>query len=232
MHATALRPTSRDTALVESVKAYALNPSFPCLGARSAINSQRAHFASYGQVGRDDPVQLKALCEALAAFSDVYPNPGEAPVTYIALFDNDVRDEEEFERRLWRHLQLLHCSDRRKFDWAPRVSSDAQSCNFSFSIAGRAFFVVGLHPYASRIARRSPVPCLVFNFHNQFEQLKASGKYEKLQRSIRIRDIALQGNINPVLARFGEASEARQYSGRAVSAGWQCPFRSGARDAS
>lgn len=232
MNTTALSPTSRDTILVESVKGYALNPSFPCLGARSAINSQRAHFASYGQVGRDDPLQLQALCEALAAFSDSFPDPGEAPVTYIALFDNDVLDEEEFEQRLWRHLQLLHYNDRRKFDWAPRVSSDTKSCNFSFSIAGRAFFVVGLHPYASRIARRSPVPCLVFNFHNQFEQLRASGKYEKLQRSIRLRDIALQGSVNPMLARFGEASEARQYSGRAVSSGWQCPFRSGVRDAS
>ena len=28
----------------------------------------------------------------------------------------------------------------------------------------------------------------------------------------------------PLLARFGEGSEARQYSGRAVTADWRCPF--------
>ncbi|MNR56963.1 YqcI/YcgG family protein [compost metagenome] len=53
-----------------------------------------------------------------------------------------------------------------------------------------------------------------------------------MQDAIRTRDIALQGSINPVLARFGEASEARQYSGRAVEADWQCPFHSkAAKDA-
>jgi hypothetical protein len=182
-------------------------------------------------LGGNDPLRLQALAGALSAFSNAYPDPGEAPVTYIALFDDDVHDEEDFEQRLWRHLQLLHDRDRRHFDWAPGVSSDPNSGNFSFSVAGRAFFIVGLHPRASRIARRAPVPCVVFNFHDQFERLRASGKYERMQRQIRARDVALQGNLNPVLTRFGEASEARQYSGRAVNAEWLCPFRPGGRDA-
>jgi FPC/CPF motif-containing protein YcgG len=54
--------------------------------------------------------------------------------------------------------------------------------------------------------------------------LKASGKYQSMQGAIRTRDVALQGSVNPVLSRFGEASEARQYSGRAVGDGWKCPF--------
>ena len=37
--------------------------------------------------------------------------------------------------------------------------------------------------------------------------------------------MSLQGTINPNLADFGDASEARQYSGRAVEANWTCPFR-------
>lgn len=231
MHVTHLRQTLRGTAMVERVKAYALAASFPCLGARSAINAGRAQFGNYGQLGANEPMRLRALSQALAEFSQAYPDPGESPVTYIAVFDNDVHDEEDFERRLWAHLQLLHYGNRREFAWASGVSSDPESPDFSFSIAGRAFFVVGLHPKASRIARRAPVPCLVFNFHDQFELLRASGKYAKLQRSIRSRDIALQGDVNPVLTPFGEASEARQYSGRAVGEDWQCPFTSGARDA-
>jgi FPC/CPF motif-containing protein YcgG len=121
----------------------------------------------------------------------------------------------------------LHRCDRRDFNWAPGVSSDPAAADFSFSIAGRAFFVVGLHPHASRLARRAPMPCIAFNFHDQFVQLRASGKYERLQRLIRARDVALQGDANPVLAGFGEASEARQYAGRALGADWACPFQAG-----
>ena len=46
-----------------------------------------------------------------------------------------------------------------------------------------------------------------------------------MQTVIRKRDVELQGQINPVLAGFGDASEARQYSGRAVGGEWACPFR-------
>lgn len=87
----------------------------------------------------------------------------------------------------------------------PGVSSDPASCEFSFSIAGRAFFIVGLHPSSSRISRCAPVPCLAFNFHDQFQLLRTSGKFEKMQRSIRTRDVALQGSANPALKSFGEA---------------------------
>ena len=38
------------------------------------------------------------------------------------------------------------------------------------------------------------------------------------------RDVALAGDVNPMLARHGEASEAKQYSGRRVDADWNCPF--------
>ena len=77
---------------------------------------------------------------------------------------------------------------------------------------------------SSRLARRAPLPCLVFNFHDQFENLRAAGKYAGMQNAVRKRDIQLQGAINPVLDSFGDASEARQYSGRAVAGDWICPF--------
>jgi FPC/CPF motif-containing protein YcgG len=201
------------------------------VGARSAVNTGRAQFGSFGSLGSEEPAQLHTLCDALADFSQAYATPDEAPATFMALFDADVIDEQDFEQRLWRHLQLLHGIDRNDFTWAPGVSSDPGSCDFSFSISGRAFFIVGLHPRASRISRRAPVPCLAFNFHDQFQLMRTSGKFEKMQRAIRSRDLALQGNANPVLKSFGEASEARQYSGRSVPADWKCPFIPGVRDA-
>lgn len=84
--------------------------------------------------------------------------------------------------------------------------------------------MVGLHPGASRRARRHKIPALIFNLHDQFEQLRAQGRYEPLRRSILDRDVALAGSINPMLARHGSMSEARQYSGRVVGDVWTCPF--------
>ena len=107
---------------------------------------------------------------------------------------------------------------------AIRVSADPEDPHFSLSFGGEAFFVVGLHPEASRPARRFRRPALVFNLHDQFQQLRASGLYEKLRTTIGVRDMALAGSANPMLARHGTASEARQYSGRAVGPDWVCPF--------
>lgn len=66
---------------------------------------------------------------------------------------------------------------------------------------------------------------VVFNLHAQFEELREAGRYEKLRSSILQRDEVLAGSANPMLARHGEVSEARQYSGRAVDESWRCPFR-------
>ena len=108
----------------------------------------------------------------------------------------------------------MHDIDATSHAWDDAVSSKVGDKQFSFSIASRAFFVVGLHPQSSRLSRQAPFPCLVFNFHNQFEAMRNDGKYARLQDAIRARDVALQGDVNPVLARFGESSEAHQYSGR------------------
>ena len=205
------------------IAAYIQAPDFPCVGARSAVNRKRARFGAYADLGGG--CDITRLCADLKAFSDEFPDPGNEPVTFVAMFEQSVASEDDFETLLWQHLQAMHDHDRRTFAWDPLVSADPSSEAFSFSIAGRAFFVVGLSPVASRLSRRAPMPCLVFNFHNQFEALRTSGKYLGMQKAVRQRDVALQGSINPVLARFGEASEARQYSGRAVADDWQCPFR-------
>lgn len=197
-------------------------PDFPCVGAKSALHKDRLRFAAYESFGEPDDVA--DLCARLQAFSEEFPTPGNLPVSFVAMFREPVRGEVAFETALWAHLQAMHDHDRQSHAWDAAVSRDPADHDFSMSIAGRAFFVVGLHPDASRLSRRAPFPCLVFNFHDQFESMKASGKYQSMQTAIRARDVALQGSVNPVLARFGEASEARQYSGRAVDAAWRCPF--------
>src|SRR5690606_16309248 len=98
--------------------------------------------------------------------------------------------------------------------WDPEVSPDPEAADFSFSIAGKAFYLVGMHPNASRKSRQAPYPALAFNLHQQFENLRHKGRYEKVKKRIRQRDIQLQGDINPMLQDFMEGSETRQYSGR------------------
>ena len=199
---------------VTRFKAFVAHPRFPCVGAKSALNRGRMHFGLYDTLSGDAAV--RTLCEQLADFSGQFPQPGSDPVSYVAMFRDPVANEDEFHRQLWTHLQAMHDIDSERHGWDPAVSSVVDDAHFSFSIASRAFFVVGLHPHASRLARRAPFPCLVFNFHDQFEAMRHDGRYTKLQDAIRARDIALQGAINPVLARFGESSEAHQYSGRAA----------------
>jgi FPC/CPF motif-containing protein YcgG len=105
------------------------------------------------------------------------------------------------------------------------VSRDPADPAFSFSIAGKAFFVVGLSPQAERWARRFPWPVMVFNPHDQFEELRESGQFPRIRDRIRERDADLEGQTNPNLADYGEHTEARQYSGREVDDSWRCPVR-------
>lgn len=191
--------------------------------AKSVIARDAAEFGSYRGLGSAEAAE--ALCQDL--YGSLGATHRRGYWSFVALFPDDViPDEEQFEQRLWQQLQRMHDFDVRLHAWDAAVSDDPQDDTFSFSIGGHAWYVIGLHPEASRKARRLPVPALVFNPHGQFEALRERGKYDVLRDQIRRRDLALQGSINPMLRDHGEASEARQYSGRAVEEAWRCPFHS------
>ena len=212
-----------DGSRIDDIKAFIAEKTFPCVGAKSALNKDRMRLSQFGPLASPD--STRGLWKALIRYSQEFPDPGSSPVSFVAVFDNVETDELGFEKLVWQQLQALHDFDcENGIVWDPRVNDDPTQADFSFSVGGRAFFVVGLHPGASRMARRTPFPCIVFNFHDQFESLKASGKYSSMQDAIRSRDTVLQGSVNPVLARFGDSSEAIQYSGRAVESDWRCPF--------
>jgi hypothetical protein len=213
------QPSDRG-ALIEDFRTFVANESFPCVGAKSALNRDRIEFEVCDRLGSSESAEV--LRDSLTRYSALHPDPGVDPISFVAIFRDEAANEDVFHKRLWMQLQAVHDLDIEEHPWAPDVSDDPDSADFSFSVASRAFFVVGLHPRSSRLARRAPRPTLVFNFHGQFEALRSSRRYEKLQVAIRKRDVALQGDINPVLARFGEASEALQYSGRASGG---CPFQ-------
>ena len=188
--------------------------------ARGTLKSMICHSLASGW----DDIRIH---RALMAWADDYRADPSGLRSLAVVFSGPADlDEAAFEALMWERIQSFADKDHwlgQRYDH--RVSADPADSHFSLSFGGEAFFVVGLHPHASRPARRFPRPTLVFNLHAQFEQLREQGKYEGMRAKILSRDVALAGSLNPMLARHGEISEARQYSGRAVMSDWACPFR-------
>jgi uncharacterized protein len=204
-------------------RAFVTSDGFSCLAGKGVVRSNEYTLGAYGSLG--SARSATRVARDLTTFVSSAPYDDVRLRAFVAVFSaRPPADELEFENRLWRALQLLHERDRSNAVWDPTVSDDPADPHFGFSFAGRAFFVVGLHPGSSRLSRRFQWPALVFNARRQFDELRAQGRFERLRGMIREREIALQGTLNPNLADFGERSDARQYSGRAVEADWQCPF--------
>ena len=225
----AMKPVATPTAGLLTAKflAFIDADDFPCVGAKAALARGALQTAEFSTLG--DPTNDQRLLAALTDFA-VMISAGDYPDstvhTFAALFHAPYGTGElRFENLLWHQLWRLHQLDAlRGMRQSGDVSNDTGSAKFSLSLADHPFFVIGLHPGASRIARRFQHPALVFNSHRQFEQLRIDGRYRKMQKATRKRDRALQGSVNPNLADFGEAPEARQDSGREVGKDWQCPY--------
>lgn len=223
---------NRDHDLAQTFRSFVEHREFPCVGAKAALKRDGMRFI----VARDfrsawDDLRIMP---ALLDLARSYCAEPELFQSLVVLFETGAPpDERAFEDGLWRRLQSLSDKDQ----WLgqpedPRVAHDPDDPHFAMSFGGEAFFVVGLHPEASRPARRFETPAMVFNLHDQFETLRAEGRYDKLRAAILERDVAIAGSVNPMLAQHGIVSAARQYSGRAVEAGWRCPFSGrGDRDA-
>ncbi len=201
--------------------------TYPCVGAKSALARGSIETHELGTLGdhRNDRLMLDGLSQFVAMIEE---SACEEDIvnSYVAIFDGPFdMNELQFESSMWSQLWRIHELDTLAGNHsAEDVSSDPDNPHFSLSMAGHPFFLIGLHPRASRLARRFSHPVLVFNSHRQFEKLRGDRRYGKMQSAIRSRDIELQGSVNPNLADFGEASEARQYSGREVEDDWRCPF--------
>ncbi len=214
--------TTPDTAQIENdFKSYVINDDHPCIMAKALIKMQNYTLNAYSDM--HDAGQLRHFLQDLRGYLDRYNFGGTEFQSFIAVFPNNHFDNElDFEKALWKTLQMLHDHDDRA--WDPSVSTDPNDPEFSFSLQGRAFYVIGLHPESSRLARQAPYTTLVFNLHCQFEKLREIGTFQTVRDTIRRNDEKLQGHINPVLRDFGADSETKQYSGREVEANWKCPF--------
>ncbi|OQW45162.1 MAG: hypothetical protein A4S16_14045 [Proteobacteria bacterium SG_bin6] len=211
-------------ALQARLFAHVEDRAFPCVGAKAALARGTLQVLAADSIASAwDDLRIH---DALLRFTQAYRDDPGLFRSFAVIFEGpDALSEADFEAALWTRVQSLSDKDVwRGQEYDPRVSSDPANPHFSLSFGGEAFFIVGLHPNASRPARRFDRPTMVFNLHDQFERLRAEGRYEGMREKILSRDEALAGSRNPMLARHGEMSEARQYSGRAVGKDWACPF--------
>lgn len=199
--------------------------SYPCVGAKAAVAQgtlsifQAADMAS----ADNDRAIHRALVNSARKTTAGIGNFR----SFAVLFGGPIMaSEAAFETAMWDRLQALADWDALLgFSYDERVDRDPVSPHFALSLGGKGYFAIGLHPRASRPARRFRYPAIILNPHAQFEQLRDSGQYEKMRATILSRDLRLAGSVNPMLSRHGEKSAANQYSGRAVDDSWRCPFR-------
>ncbi len=218
-------PTTSSPSSYEEIRIafddFIIGRDHPCIMAQTVFTMDKVDFHIYEHPGSLETARM--ILQDLKKYVATYDFESNDFQSFIAAFRGTPEyTEEEFETMLWEQLQLLHDLD--DTTWDREVSSDPENPDFSFSLAGRAFFIVGMHPNSSRKARQSPVPSIAFNLHWQFEKLREMGTFETVRDKIRERDIELQGSINPMLKDYGQESEARQYSGRKVGEDWKCPF--------
>jgi len=201
---------------------------YPCVGAKGAFNRGSYRFGVYNDMSEEG--STAGLCYDLYSFlaghTDAANGINGPFISFVATFvDTKIESEMDFHTRMWNQLQVMHEVDRRHHAWDPSVSSDIDSPYYAFSFASQAIFIVGLNPFSSRIARRFPWPAIVFNPHSQFRLMRRQNTFSAMKSTIRARDLALQGSLNPNLADYGTDSEAKQYSGVPANGHLMCPFQ-------
>lgn len=207
----------------ELLNQHILNSKFPCIMAKTVLKKGHISYNELNNLTEND--ETSVIIKRLYDFVDDYrANPEKLRSFILTLDDPAYANFENFEAVFWKFLKDLNAEDKKQYQHDPRVSSDPNSSDFSFSLKGEAFFILVLHPQSPRLARKFVKPTIVFNLHQQFEDLRNKGLFKKIRNVIRQRDRLLQGFINPMLADFGEKSEVFQYLGRKYELSAPCPL--------
>lgn len=190
---------------------FIMNKSFPCVMAKAVATKGMLVTHEVDQLDTEDSIDN--LLKEFYRFIDAYRENPERLSSFIILLKK-TPSFEDFENIFWKFLKTLNALDKKIYEHDPRVSSTDSDDNFSFSLKAEAFFILALHPDSPRFARRFSTPAIVFNPHQQFENLRKAGTFQRIRNIIRKRDLLLQGSENPMLKDFGNKSEIYQYTGR------------------
>ncbi len=164
---------------VESIAGFVRTEQFPCVGAKAALAKETMQFLEAEDI-RESCCDEKIVA-ALQSFARGTASASSFHSLVVLFPIAPPMTEVDFERFLWRRLWALHQIDHANHPWDHTVSFDPGNANFAMSYGGQGFYVVGLHPGASRAARRTPFPVIAFIPHAQFRSLRAAGSFEKLR---------------------------------------------------
>lgn len=224
-------PTELQSAAVRgaaNIKNLVTQPHYPCVAALRSYHQDDYHVGFYGQLGEGD--RWGELRNDLHFYLQEQKESDSTYLTFWAMFSGAEYSEEDFEARMWRQLSLLTSIEDADQDWGTVAERDPAHPKFRFCLAGSEFFVVGLHPKASRLARQFPVPAMVFNVFSQFDKLKKLSQFDQMVTVNRKRDEQFQGTVNPMAAQYAEKWESIQFSGKQNPSHWRCPFEFLSRD--
>ena len=131
------------------------------LTASDAIQARTYRVAAYQGLGSSESVEDTA--QDLRWFAEQADSIHPTHAVLFAFFDDPtISDQRDFEHQLWSQLIGMHNIDTRNRGWAPSVKCDPDDEDLSFSIAGQAFDIIGLHPHADEPSRRFEIPTLIF----------------------------------------------------------------------
>jgi hypothetical protein len=200
--------------------------TYPCIPAVQSFTKHDYLVGLYDHFGQGAHSQL--LAQDLLFFRERQKQSRSLYLSFWAVFaPGEPLSEEEFETRMWRELSYLTSYEDPQTKWDPLFSSDPADPRFCFSLGGDAFFIVGVHPESSRLARRFPYPGIIFNLYDQFEELDRRGQYTAIVKKNRERDVKFQGSVNPMVEKYADRWESIQFSGRDNPPDWKCPFQHG-----
>ena len=218
-----MNPGAENNCIVNEFRSFLQSETFPCLAAKSALKKEQIEFMVVDHMAcpKDDI----SILNFLYSFVDIYRSSNDYYHSAAIIFKEPlIFSEEMFDQLLWKRLQALSDLDSKSYQYDKRVEPNPASVKFSFSLKEEAFFVIGLHNCSNRPARQFKYPVLIFNPHQQFEHLRETHHFEKMQAAIREREMTYTGSINPMLDDFGNSSEVFQYSGRKYDSKWACPL--------
>lgn len=214
-----------DTEIETSISSLLQQKNYPCIAAVQSFLKKDYIVGNYKNFG--DGTHSYELGLALLDFKKKQQSSKSPFMSFWAVFEDEREmDEAEFETRLWRELSFLTSHEEFTASWDPHFSKNPEDKNFCFSLDGSAYYVLGLHPHSSRLARRFPYPALIFNLYDQFRALmNDNNDFAKMVNINRRREELFQGNLNPMVEKYGETWESIQFSGRENPPEWKCPFQ-------
>ena len=192
-------PTNDDAhPAAERFRDFLHHGPFYCVGARTAPSRGRMKMIVARDIRsgwddtRIDPARLAVICR----------NRAQPSLYGVPFGGHHTLSEDAFETDPWDRVQTRSDKDQRPGQTCdPRVASDPEDPPAAPNLGGEGFSLVGLHPGASRRARRFAAPARVFDRLGQFARLPAEERYQRLP--------VPAGRGRPVVGRAAGAGGSR-----------------------